>query len=120
ASPVRRSHPGAALTRAARRAPVEDRAHDLVLVGAFRLLRALRARLATSAARARSGGGARRGRAHGHRVVITRLASAVERGLAVANDTAARRGWLMALDPRLRAAFETEYAAAVAAFADDE
>jgi len=52
--------------------------------------------------------------------VIARLAAAVERSLAVANDAAARRGWLMALDPRLRAAFDAEYDAAVAAFAGDE
>src|SRR5439155_3922301 len=117
ASPVRRSVLGAALARPAGRAPVEDRAHHLVLVGALRLFRALRARLASGAARARGGGGARRGRAHGASVVIARLAAAVERSLAVANDAAARRGWLMALDPRLRAAFDAEYDAAVPAFA---
>jgi len=46
----------------------------------------------------------------------------IERALAAANDAAARRGWLMALDPRLRAAFDAEYAAACAAFAagDDD
>jgi hypothetical protein len=48
------------------------------------------------------------------------LAGAIERAFAVANDAAAARGWLMALDPRLRAAFEEEYNAAVAAFAADE
>jgi hypothetical protein len=52
--------------------------------------------------------------------VIARLADAIERAFAVANDAAAARGWLMALDPRLRAAFDAEYDAAVAAFAADE
>ena len=52
--------------------------------------------------------------------MIARAAGAVERAFAVANDAAARRGWLMALDPRLRTAFEAEYRAAVAAFESDE
>jgi hypothetical protein len=52
--------------------------------------------------------------------VIARVATAVERALATANDAAARRGWLMAFDPRLRAAFDAEYSAAVAAFEADE
>ena len=52
--------------------------------------------------------------------MIARVAGAIEQAFAVANDAAARRGWLMALDPRLRAAFAAEYGAAVAAFDADE
>lgn len=52
--------------------------------------------------------------------MIAHVTRAIERSFAVANDAAARRGWLMALDPRLRSAFDAEYAAAVAAFEDDE
>jgi hypothetical protein len=48
--------------------------------------------------------------------VIARVGLAVERALAAANDAAARRGWLMALDPRLRDAFFAEYRTAAAAF----
>jgi hypothetical protein len=51
---------------------------------------------------------------------MARVAEALERALAAANDAAAARGWLMKLDPRLRAAFDAEYQAAQAAFAADE
>jgi hypothetical protein len=48
------------------------------------------------------------------------LLDTIEAALVAANDAVAARGWLMKLDPRLRAAFDSEYQAARAAFDADE